>query len=110
MYMYTVLMHMGTLYVCTGPRGSFFPTMTVFCVNCYRGLHTHLRGSRFWEIQACIDITIIDNNILEPVFTVELETFYDFVDIRNRNTATVNIFDNDSKQTLYSNMLHGFIS
>ena len=57
------------------------------------------------EVQACIDITIIDDDILEPVFTVELETFSDFVDVGNRN---VNIFDNDSKQTY--NMLHGFIS
>ena len=61
------------------------------------------------EVQACIDITIIDDDILEPVeqFTVELETYSDFVDIGNRNIATVNIFDNDSKQTMYSNMLHG---
>ena len=58
------------------------------------------------EVQACIDITIID----DKQFTVKLETFSGFVDIGNRNNATVNIFDNDSKQTLYSNMLHGFKS
>ena len=34
------------------------------------------------EVQACIDITIMDDDILEPVFTVELDTFSDFVDIR----------------------------
>ena len=89
--------------------------MTVFYLNCYRGLHTHISESLDFgvgEVQACIDIMIIDYDILEPVeqFAVELETFSSFVDIRNRNTATVNIFDNDSKQTLYSNMLHGFKS
>ena len=62
--------------------------------------YTHISESLDFgvgEVQACIDIMIIEDDILEPVFTVELETFYDFVDIGNRNTATVNIFDNDSK-------------
>ena len=74
----------------------FFPTMTVFYVNCYRGLHTHISESLDCgggEVQACINITIIDYDILELVeqFTVELETFSGFVDIGNRNTATVHI-------------------
>ena len=63
--------------------------------------YTHISESLDFgvdEVQACIDIMIIDD-ILEPVFTVELETFSDFVDI---GTSTVNIFDNDSKQTEYA--------
>ena len=67
---------------------------------------THISESLNFGVGACIDITIID----DKQFTVKLETFFGFVDIGNRNTATVNIFDNDSKQTLYSNMLHGFKS